>query len=154
MITVRTLLDTDVLTPPHWPIPIHRPCPETTLVAIDDASIIRGLCWAVYGGPVAMVVLWVSAEPCAAWKLHQELFGMSQAMGCASIVGHIQCDTRFLDVLSRRGWFVNTAWKSVAVSRPVNGKISTEIIREVLKNIAPIIDGNRRRDWGSERSAA
>jgi hypothetical protein len=65
-------------------------------------------------------VIWVSGEPRAAKALYFEVFRLAQRLGCATVAGHIQDGSRFLDVLSRRGWMVCREWTSRAVLLPVN----------------------------------
>ena len=118
-VDVRHLLDTDELTSPHWNIPGHRPDPSTTLVATDPSDKIIGLCWMAYGGPAAMIVIWASCEPIAGWPLWQASFNLAKERGCAMMLGHVQEGTKFIKVLEKRGWIINS-WRSIAVGRPVD----------------------------------
>ncbi|MFI5339835.1 MAG: hypothetical protein ACHQ7N_08350 [Candidatus Methylomirabilales bacterium] len=116
---VRLLQDGDVLGPPHWPMGTFQPCKDTTLVAVEAGKIV-GLCWGAYGGQACLDVIWLSGEPRAARALGVEVFRLAERLGCATVVGHVEEGSRFLDVLSRRGWAVNQAWTSRAVMMPVD----------------------------------
>ncbi len=121
---VRTLLDTDILTPPHWNIPYHRPVSSTTLVAVDDDNKIHGLCWSVYGGEVGLIIVWFSSEPSCMFLLVSAVCKLAKSLGCFMLLSHTIEGSRLLNILQRRGWIVNNSWKSVAVGIPTNTQLA------------------------------
>lgn len=106
MITVRTLLDTDVLTPPYWPFVPMRPEPSTTLIAIEDDKL-SGVVWMAYGG-FAMMVCWQSAAPNCAIPLWSAARKLACDRGCDIITCFVLNNDKLIQTMINRGWFVDT----------------------------------------------
>lgn len=119
MITIRPILDTDILPHQYWPLPTNRPG-QLSLVAIDESGKVHGVCWLADAGST-LVVLYTNATSQAAVLLwgHLERYALSKNFSIIST--HVVGD-RLMKILRKRGWAVsNDPSYSAAITLNIRG---------------------------------